>query len=206
MEHLLQKALFSPQECLQFLTVIRTCRAKRTSVVKTGTHQVMYDEESRKAFGITVPEAIQNRITYRLMSLKPMLEDFFQVELQGCHAPLFLAYQAGDFFERHRDAYTDPEWLIQVRRLSAVLFLNTFDVADGYTGGELMLYPPGTLPKAAESRAIEAGQAQPKSPEELGGERCLAQAGDLVVFRPEQVHEVLPVKTGIRYTVVNWFY
>lgn len=203
-----QEHLFSPEECTHLLAAVQASRAERTGVVKPGTSQRVYDQSVRKTFRLNVPEIIQAKVNYRLMSIKPALEAFFTLELLGCHAPQFLAYQTGDFFERHSDAYIDPDRLIRVRRLSSVLFLNAGSELQpaGYTGGELVLYPPGTLPKAAENQV--SGCLSGSVPEHLNlaGEACQVKSGDLLVFRPEQVHEVLPVRSGMRYTVVSWYY
>lgn len=187
------RALLSIEECHRLVTALRSSRAERTGVVKPGTSEQVYDEGQRKTLRLNAPENLKARVTYRLMSLKSTLEEMFELELQGCQAPQFLAYQPGDFFERHRDIYADPQLLMRVRRLSAVLFLNAGGIEPaGYTGGELVLYP---------LRSAEPDSEQPEP-----GEICRPESGELVVFRPERAHEVRPVLSGMRYTVVSWYY
>lgn len=189
MKQLYRQAQFlSLAECRKLMAALRVARAERTGVVKPGTTEQVYDEGQRKTLRLNAPDALKARITYRLMSLKPTLEQVFELELQGCQAPQFLAYQPGDFFEKHRDSYADPQFLIRIRKLTGIVFLNAGSATEpaGYTGGELLIYPPRADGEEAEVFA--------------------AETGDLLVFRPELAHEVRPVLSGMRYTVVNWYY
>jgi predicted 2-oxoglutarate/Fe(II)-dependent dioxygenase YbiX len=109
---------------------------------------------------------------------KPALEGHFGTSLTGCERPQFLRYEKGDFFVRHQDGNThqlDFDHL-RVRRISIVVFLN-----DSFSGGSLNFYDPATTFA-------------------LTGE-----PGLLVAFKADTFHEVVPVTSGERFTIVSWF-
>ena len=94
----------------------------------------------------------------------------------------------GDFFRAHSDVLDDTQRISWRRTLTAVIFLNSPDHTQmPYTGGELVLYA-----------FSESGR--PK------GFPMQIQTGQLVVFPAGLLHEVLPVKSGVRQTVISWFY
>jgi predicted 2-oxoglutarate/Fe(II)-dependent dioxygenase YbiX len=98
----------------------------------------------------------------------------------------FIRYPAGGFYRPHRDRGNDPEWSGAARRAVAlVLFLNTSRDSGHkgeFSGGLLRLFlPQQTLEVAPE-------------------------AGLLVAFSANVLHEVTEVRGGIRDTVVDWFY
>jgi len=109
---------------------------------------------------------------------KSALESHFGTTLTDCERPQFLRYETGDFFVRHQDGNTDQYEFdhLRVRRISIVVFLN-----DSFSGGSLTFYDP-------EATFALAGET-----------------GLLVAFKAETVHEVLPVTSGERFTVISWF-
>jgi predicted 2-oxoglutarate/Fe(II)-dependent dioxygenase YbiX len=108
------------------------------------------------------------------------------------HSPAFRNSSSGDFFERHRDRGEGaaPSFS-RARRIAAVVFLNgegdptSFDA---YRGGHLTLYG---LFEQPESESI--------------GLPLEAEEGLMVTFPADVIHEVRPVESGERYTVVTWF-
>jgi predicted 2-oxoglutarate/Fe(II)-dependent dioxygenase YbiX len=100
----------------------------------------------------------------------------------------FLRYQPGGFFRRHRDRGEVPSWPDAARRrISIVVFLNSSAQA-GATG----TFSGGTLTLFAENG---------RQPVDLA-----PRAGTLVAFPSDLLHEVTPVRDGVRDTLVDWFY
>jgi predicted 2-oxoglutarate/Fe(II)-dependent dioxygenase YbiX len=116
------------------------------------------------------------------------------VRLTGWQRPQFYVYEPGDFFVPHQDRNdtdpTAPDW-VRSRQVSVSILLN--DERGGldgqaHRGGGLVFYGhrgdrPGT------------GFAIPLEPEE----------GMLVAFPSDWIHEVRPVTSGRRYSIVTWF-
>ncbi|MFD9498050.1 2OG-Fe(II) oxygenase [Streptomyces sp. NPDC060035] len=106
--------------------------------------------------------------------------------------PKFCSYSERDFFRAHRDRsddHLDPA-VVCSRRLSIVCLLNDATSHDGlptFDGGALVIYvpqPDGTV--APESIRLEAGS--------------------IVTFRSDLLHEVRPVRAGVRYSAVAWLH
>lgn len=148
-----------------------------------------YDADVRKTQQAMVSRASLAGITRSLMSLRAELSAWCGIRLMGLQPPQFLVYRPGDFFLVHSDRPAGERPIRQRRVLTAVMFLNApHDVRQPYAGGELMLY--------AQTDASGRPQGYPLA----------IQAGQLVVFPAELLHEVLPVQSGVRYTVISWFY
>lgn len=118
------------------------------------------------------------QIHERLSRQKSALENHFGTSLTDCEQPQFLRYETGDFFVRHQDGNTQQLDFdhLRVRRISIVVFLN-----DTFSGGSLTFYDPTTTFA-------------------LTGE-----TGLLVAFKADTFHEVLPVTSGERFTIISWF-
>jgi len=148
------------------------------------------DESSRRVRCADVSKATARLVRQRLLDLKPRLEEHFKIPLGGDEFPDFLCYGEGAFYRPHRDASTDAPEEIRRRRVSAVVFLNSAvdGTAHGFGGGELTFY------------GLMDGR---------GWERCAftlePETGLLVAFRSDAMHEVQPVTSGQRFTVVFWF-
>ena len=122
-------------------------------------------------------ETIQE-IHERLSEQTAALENHFGTKLTDCERPQFLRYETGDFFVRHQDGNSrqlDFDHL-RVRRISIVVFLN-----DSYSGGSLTFYDPETT------------------------FALMGKTGLLVAFTADTFHEVLPVTSGERFTIICWF-
>ncbi len=105
-------------------------------------------------------------------------------DLSGAH---YFRYREGGFVAPHRDrsVNNDDPREVRWRQLSLVLFLNSGEPPDGFDGGALVVYA--------------THQRRPTSQHTLR-----AQTGALALFDPGLVHEVTPVRSGTRYTVVTW--
>lgn len=137
-------------------------------------------------------ETISN-IHDQLLQQKSFLEEYFRQQLTDCERPQFLHYREGDFFVRHQDGNTEQLEFdhLKIRRISIVVFLNGFSTepkADTFDGGQLNFYDKDDN-SAAEPWIFS-----------LKGE-----AGLLVAFTADAVHEVKPVTRGERFTIISWF-
>ena len=143
-------------------------------------------ENIRKTTSLHPSQETKSQVHERLLRQKSALENHFGVNLNDCEPPQFLRYQKGDFFVRHQDGNThqlDFDHL-RIRRISIVVFLNDFSVdaeANCYSGGLLNFY----------DEQITYG---------LPGE-----TGLLVAFTADTMHEVSPVTSGERFTIISWF-
>jgi SM-20-related protein len=143
-------------------------------------------ETVRKTTSLHPATETFSHIHERLLQQKSALEQHFGLTLTECERPQFLRYKTGDFFVRHQDGNTkqlDFDHL-RVRRISIVVFLNDFSAEpkdDCYSGGLLNFY----------DRNNAFG---------LPGE-----TGLLVAFTAESFHEVSPVTSGERFTIISWF-
>ena len=135
----------------------------------------------RRTTQLLVPDEIVELVTERLTAHAPILQERFGTEPLIVEPPQFLKYVAGDYFVAHQDGNTP---LIRdkarFRRVSIVIYVN----AD-YSGGALTLHEP--YPNSDVRTAIEP------------------VPGTLIAFRSETTHEVTPVESGERYTVVSWY-
>jgi len=145
------------------------------------------DESVRKVHCADIAEDLWRETRHRLSTLTPELERHFGETLTGCHGPDFLVYEPGAFYTPHLDSGTH----YRQRRVSLVIFLNhggDDECSDGYTGGELTFH------------GLLGGEVWAKCPFPLRGE-----PGLLVAFRSNTIHEVRPIRSGRRFTIVGWY-
>lgn len=133
----------------------------------------------RKTRILELPSASKKEIIQRLEVLAPQFQDFFRVQIQRCEQPHFLKYSAGDYFAAHRDYHDAP--IYRERKISLLLFLN-----QEYTGGELLFF------LRHRTQTTQVGLHVPTEP------------GLLLAFNPRLLHEVKPVLSGERYSIVTW--
>jgi SM-20-related protein len=153
------------------------------------------DNEMARRTGIAeVSAATTALVRDRLLAVKPALEKHFKMQLAGCQEPQFYIYEEGDFFQPHQDRGTDPlaPDHIKARLASVSIFLN--DQAGGsdrqpYSGGALVFY------------GRRGGDGGPTF-----GIPLESEEGMCVAFRSDWIHEVRPITTGRRYSIVTWFY
>lgn len=104
----------------------------------------------------------------------------WNLKITGVEPVQFGSYPVGGYYDWHVDQHAKPH--PEVRKISMSLFLN-----EDYTGGEfdLEIYKPGT-----DQRYVTF-----KLP-----------SGSAIFFQGDQWHRVRPVKTGLRKSLVAWFY
>jgi SM-20-related protein len=149
------------------------------------------DEAVRKTIRLQPSAHTFEHITAKLIQARDSIAAHFGLDLIKCEEPQFLRYEVGNFFVAHQDGNTGMmlSEREQFRKVSVVIFLNTqSDVAapGSYSGGSLVFteWRPGR----------DQGQfALPAAP------------GTLVAFPAETTHEVTPVTSGERYSIVSWY-
>jgi predicted 2-oxoglutarate/Fe(II)-dependent dioxygenase YbiX len=152
----------------------------------TGRVDVSMRQTSRLSFSTETEEFIN--VYFR--RLKPQLEKYYDIQLSGFEKFQFLLYSKGDFYKRHADRNDKPESpdYIKARRISVVVFLSNesqTNKPDSYTGGTLVVW----------------NNDPQKTPLRIEGE-----VGKLIAFPSDLMHEVEPVQSGKRYSIVNWFF
>ena len=163
------------EECARVRAVM-TESPSETAMVYVDTEGTA-DENIRRTRSVNVPRQLRSTITRQLDSVRDRAAQHFGVELSRTEGPQFLLYRPGDFFTRHTDNHSGAS---TGRQVSFIAFLNS-----DFEGGALKFY----------------GGVQEK-PLELTLD---AQDGLLVFFRSGWFHEVEPVTSGMRFTIVGWF-
>lgn len=164
------------------------------ATVRAADRSYAVDQQSRRTNWAEVSEETSSLVSERLMSLRADVAKVFGIEVSGVQRPQFLRYREGDFFAAHQDRGSDRKGaeFAQQRQVSAVIFLNdeTSEARpDTYEGGALTLF--GLL-DTHDDRDV--------------GLPVSGEAGALIAFPSEMLHEVTPITRGQRFTVVSWFY
>ena len=102
-------------------------------------------------------------------------ENNFHYDLTYIEALQFSKYDSAD--SQFYGPHVDCHWHYHQRKLSVIIFLND---RDDFTGGELMINLTGTLQKMNHKK------------------------NSILVFPSFLVHEVKPVLSGVRYSLVTW--
>jgi predicted 2-oxoglutarate/Fe(II)-dependent dioxygenase YbiX len=148
------------------------------------------DTDVRRVWELALDEDLHDALAGRLSDLVPELEVHFGVALEPCDALSVLRYPPGAYYRPHRDAATgvDPRGLHR-RAVSVVVFVNggPTESAPPFSGGALRVY-----------ELLDGGDIDGV------GLDLEPEAGTLVAFRSSVLHEVLPVLSGQRYTLVTW--
>jgi len=176
-------AFLSPGECLGIQRGMDAGEAELAEILGAGIHPEM---NVRAATVIEPGANIVHQVEARLESCREDVMAALGLQVAEREGVGFLRYPAGGFYRAHRDRGDDPEWDGAARRsVALVVFLNTSRAVspDGeFDGGVLRLHLP--------ERDVDV------TPE----------AGLLVAFPADILHEVTDVRGGTRDTVVDWFY
>ena len=188
-----RRGFLDPEACREIRSEMASATRARARVRRLGEASGAVDEMQRRTDSVELSPATTSRVESRLLGLMPDLERHFRVELAGCQGPQFYIYEEGDFFLPHQDRGSDEVAPLQhrSRQVSVTVFLN--DETGGldghaYRGGALVFY--GQRPDQS------SGFGLPLESEE----------GMFVAFRSDWLHEVRPVTTGRRYSLVTWFF
>jgi SM-20-related protein len=173
------------ERCARLRAELSEAPTTQAPVYIQGTEGLVH-ETVRKTTSVHPSSETFSEIHARMFQQKALLEQHFRETLHDCEPPQFLRSEKGDFFVRHQDGNTrqlDFDHL-RIRRISIVVFLNDFssEPQDGcFSGGTLNFYDQN------ETFGLEG------------------ETGLLVAFTAETFHEVLPVTSGQRFTIISWF-
>jgi predicted 2-oxoglutarate/Fe(II)-dependent dioxygenase YbiX len=171
-----------------------SCAARTRALVRpVGAAVSVVDETLRRTNVAAVSAATVALVESRLLALKPALETHFLVSLAGCEKLGFYIYEEGDFFGIHKDRDTDSlaADYIKARQVSISILLN--DETGGldgqaHRGGGLVFYGRRGDHGATFGIPLES------------------EEGMCIAFRSDWLHEVQPITSGRRYSIVTWFF
>jgi SM-20-related protein len=154
------------------------------------------DPDGRRASECVVSHETVRDLGDRICAVAPQLAKHFGQELGECETPHFVADEPGDLYRPYRDIYPDvelPEGLAR-RRLSVVVFLNDAHTqSEPAAAGSAQHYEGGVLRLCSHERDAFDPRLAWDVP---------ARRGHLVAFRADTWHEVSPITSGRRYTIV----
>jgi predicted 2-oxoglutarate/Fe(II)-dependent dioxygenase YbiX len=172
-----------PQECLAIRRAMDLGAAEEAEVLN---HGVQRRARIRNAALVEPASAVIEQIEARLDSSRHRVTEALGLRVGTREGAGFIRYPEGGFYRPHRDRGDDPQWSDATRRaIALVLFLNSSrEVSPGgdFEGGVLRILGPDD--------AVDV----------------LPEAGTLVAFPADLLHEVTEVRGGTRDTVVDWFY
>ena len=179
------------QSCRELIAEARSAPTTRAPVYIQGSDSVIH-ETIRKTTSFHPCEATVTQLHQRLFGQRSALEEHFQRSFSDCERPQFLRYEPGDFFVRHQDGNTNQLEFdhLRIRRISLIVFLNDYAAEpkdNCYSGGALNLYEKNAGPDGPRPFPV------------------LGETGLLVAFTADTMHEVAPVISGERFTVITWF-
>lgn len=179
--------------CRKICLAFATAELKQGEIWHTEQGRLWQAEIKKRKETALFPEELVSAVLEKLLALKPDIEKIFNIELSGCQGIKFTRYDEGDYYRQHVDTVSEPDapQELKERRVSVIIFLNQEGDSpdDGdYCGGNLTFYGLLDDPKWQ-------GVGLPLE----------SEAGLLIAFRPDIVHEVTPVTHGSRYTITTWY-
>lgn len=171
----------SPDECRFVRHAMDGGAVEAAEVLIRGAHR---QPRVRNASLVEPGRQVIRQIENRLEGCRERVGASLQLDLGEREGPGFIRYPAGGYYRAHVDCGVDPQWPAARRRAaSIVLFLNSSGPDGGdFEGGRLRLF--------SSDEAIDV----------------IPEAGLLVAFPSDVLHEVTPVERGTRDTIVDWFY
>lgn len=160
------------------------------------------DEAVRKTIRLAPSVQTVDYITSKLVEARKAIAAHFGIDLTKHEEPQFLRYQVGDFFVAHQDGNTGLMLSERelFRKVSVIIFLNrqSDDVSSGNADSDYYLAPDSYTGGSLVFTEWRANR-------ECGQYALAAQPGTLVAFPAETTHEVTPVTSGQRYSIVSWY-
>lgn len=174
-----QNLFWNAEQCRRLREIAEVSNVEDAGVHRDG--KLYLDPDFRKTKRILLNQSLFHEIGTSLLSVKPRVEEYFQLSLQGLLGIQFLQYSAGDYFHTHADEFEPPS--DTSRKISIILFLNS-----GFQGGDVVIYKDADYYRAGN------------------GIHIVPQEGLLVAFSSYLLHEVEEILTGKRFSLVSWFY
>jgi predicted 2-oxoglutarate/Fe(II)-dependent dioxygenase YbiX len=180
-------AFLRPGNCLEIVNAIEASPAREGKVVRAGV------ETLEPAMRVCNEHDVDANLRERIAETIGGALEAANLPVPGdaiVDGPLFVSYEPGGFFRSHRDtaSHADDPGIMRSRLWSFVLYLNGRDEIDGlpsYDGGALVIYDP-SLRGPHQRRVV------------------VPEAGLLIFFRSELLHQVMPVREGTRYAAIGW--
>jgi|SRR5262250_1111938 len=189
-----RRHFLTAKTCAEIRSEMATVARRPAMVRPHGKPGGALDDKTRRTGIASVSTATNALVEDRLRAIQPALEQHFQVQLAGQQGLSFYIYEEGDFFAAHQDADAydpiAPDW-VRKRQVSVSILLNHgLGIADAeaYGGGELIFH-------GRRTDRIGTGFSIPLEGEE----------GMFIAFPADWMHEVRPVTSGRRYSIVTWF-
>ncbi len=188
-----RRGFLSAESCRQIRSEMAAAARVPAMIRPIGAADGVLDYTTRRTGVASMCASTTAIVEDQLRATQPALEEYFQVQSAGWQRLQFYIYEPGDFFSAHRDKDAvdpvAPDW-VKMRQVSVSIFLN--DERGGldderYEGGSLVFY--------GVRGDRSAGFRIPLESEE----------GMFVAFRSDWIHEVQPVTSGRRYSIVTWF-
>lgn len=201
--YLLIENFLSASVCGRIAAYTRNASEAERAMVKSTRYGVVdpdIDESIRKTAIHKIPEPLLEEYRRSFLHHQRRIEDFFRIALTTATKVQALEYTEGAFYIKHAD---DSNELLNEagetagfvlvapqRKITTVLFATSHVGSGGdaahFSGGELCfnyLYDAGGSPVVLRPKA-----------------------GDMLIFpsNPLFSHEVFPIKTGYRLTLVQW--
>ena len=176
----IREGFFEGAECARLVAAARVAPQRGVKISREAWSKEEADETVRRSHRAELPEEMEQFIVQRLQQVMPAIARHFDVAVSKVERPQLLTYRPGDFFVLHRDLDRNAE---SGRVVSLIAFLESPGETT-YIGGALTLYTAiGDEPRPMP---------------------LTASAGLLLGFRSEVWHEVQPVISGERHTIVSW--
>ena len=183
----IEKGFYKKETCRELIQEAQISASNAQAYVVSTDGEARLATDIRNTHQMEISEASRQFIKKRFEEVMPLLADFFGEKLTRISKPEFLGYGKGQFFKPHRD--WNKESVTDQRKITAIILLNdqtNNEKETGYTGGLLNLY------ELFEQRP-EMGMTVP------------SEAGLLIAFRSELLHEVTEITDGFRYSLVTWY-
>ncbi len=177
----------------QLRSEIQNATAATGTIWNPNAGQHIEENVKKRKEMVGMPSESDLFIRGKLIQLMPQIAEEFGVELEDVQPLKFTRYDTGDYYRYHTDNSHNPDAPagINDRKVSIIIFVNQEgeDLEEGdYCGGNLTFY--GLLDDP-QWRGI--------------GLPLESEAGLLIAFRPNILHEVTPVTEGCRLTITTWF-
>ena len=177
------RGFLNPADCLAIREAMDVGAVEDAEVLGDGIHR---QSLVRNAALVEPPGMLIESIEVRLDSCRDRVAEALGLGVGDREGAGFIRYPDGGFYRAHRDRGDDPQWPDAARRaIALVLFLNSS--RDASPDGD---FEGGVLRLLGSDDAIDV----------------MPEAGTLVAFPADVLHEVTEVRGGTRDTVVDWFY
>lgn len=178
-----QSGFLTPAECRRVRAAMDLGATEPAEILDAG---VTSRPGTRNAVLVEPAEDVIDLIESRLESCRDSVGASLALTLGDREGVGFVRYPSGGFYRPHRDRGDDVQWTAASRRAAAlVIFLNSSRevsrAAGEFDGGILRLLEPQL-------------------------KILIPEAGLLVAFPADVLHEVTEVRGGTRDTIVDWFY